>query len=31
MEKSITICKNFLEAKIDDVALPTLNINIPIF
>ena len=24
-------CKILLEANIDDVALPTLNINIPIF
>ena len=40
MGKSITIfnfffqkikCKILLEANIDDVALPTLNINIPIF
>ena len=40
MEKSITIlkfffqkikCKILLETNIDDVALSTLNINIPIF
>ena len=39
MEKSITIfkffskdkMKNFFRSNIDDIALPTLNINIPIF
>ena len=39
MKKSITIfkffqkikCKILLEANIDNVMLPTLNINIPIF